>query len=265
MSTDDQALAQIREALARPDAAAGQVLQDITRVLLRHQYAWVSRWLANACRMQVRGGPLAGLRYVPASSGSVFPPKLVGCYEAELHPMLAKILATPYTRLVDVGCAEGYYAVGLARAMPGLEVFAFDLDPTARSLCQQMAALNDVTDRVHVGDRCDAAELRRLCEPGTVVICDIEGAEVDLLDPAAVPELAGVDVLVECHDFQGRPISAELAARFAATHRVEVIANAWTNPNAWDLLVPLRPIHKFLAVWEGRPGLTPWLWLTTPG
>src|SRR3982751_3241860 len=60
-------------------------------------------------------GPFAGLRY-PAdavqSRHSV--PMLLGSYERELHAIVDSVLLDSYNRVVDVGCAEGYYAVGLA-------------------------------------------------------------------------------------------------------------------------------------------------------
>ncbi len=59
-------------------------------------------------------GPFAGMAYVARAVGSAVVPKLVGSYEQELHGVLADIAQTPYMVVVDVGCAEGYYAVGLA-------------------------------------------------------------------------------------------------------------------------------------------------------
>src|SRR5687767_13183612 len=79
---------------------------------------------------RVRHGVFAGMHY-PAmeAAGSAIFPKLAGCYEAELRSLMEQIVRTPYTTVVDVGCAEGYYAVGLALRMPQVNVLAFDMDP----------------------------------------------------------------------------------------------------------------------------------------
>jgi hypothetical protein len=51
------------------------------------------------------------------------------------------------------------------------------------------------------------------------VICDIEGAERDLLDPAAAPALVDSDILVEIHDGpEATAIHDTLRDRFAHTH-----------------------------------------------
>jgi hypothetical protein len=53
--------------------------------------------------------------------------------------------------VIDVGCAEGYYAVGMARRMPATRVLAFDLDLNTQRVCTELIAKNKVTDRVTVG------------------------------------------------------------------------------------------------------------------
>lgn len=97
--------------------------------LLRHriQARQLKRVLQVVTAQQglvVQGGPFQGLQYVPSivesalavprALGSALIPKLLGCYEAELQGVLAQILATPYQDILDIGSAEGYYAVGLA-------------------------------------------------------------------------------------------------------------------------------------------------------
>lgn len=238
-----------------------ETLTKITSEIIHYHYAGVSRWLHTG-DAAVRTGPLAGLRYLPESSGSLYPPKLVGCYESELHKTIERIVASPYKQVMDVGCAEGYYAVGLAMQMPKIQVFAFDLDARARDLCRQMAELNDVSGRVNIEETCTHQRLEELAGPGTLVFCDIEGAETELLDPEKAQVLAKCDIVVECHDFLGTAHSQILAERFQGTHDVEVIENTWVNPNSVPFLRGLKPIQKFLAVWEGRPGLSPWLFMT---
>jgi hypothetical protein len=53
-------------------------------------------------------------------------PKLLGCYEQELHPALNRAIDTDYGVILNIGCAEGYYPVGLARVLPTAHVIAFD-------------------------------------------------------------------------------------------------------------------------------------------
>jgi hypothetical protein len=258
--TFEEAVALIRQLLADDKQEAGAQIQRVTDELVVFQHARLTERFVRDLASTVHTGPLAGLK-IPVEAA--WPPMLIGCYESELHPLVERILATPYRRIVDVGCALGYYAVGLARKMPNTVVFAFDIDPEAQARCTRTAALNHVTGRVQIAGLCDHARLDALAEPGTLVICDIEGDETKLLDPTRAPNLANCDVLVECHDFKPPPSSAELARRFQATHAVQLIPNTWVNPNRYPFLSRMQPLFRFLAVWEGRPGLTPWLFLAS--
>jgi len=69
------------------------------------------------------------MRSVTSSVCSTNIPKLLGCYEAELHPVFAKWQAVPFRQVVNVGAAEGYYAVGCARLWPEAQVIAFETNP----------------------------------------------------------------------------------------------------------------------------------------
>src|SRR5207302_355482 len=67
---------------------------------------------------RILGGPFAGMEYVSAATEGALVPRLLGTYESELHPHLQAFAEAGLDCVVDVGCAEGYYAVGLARMMP---------------------------------------------------------------------------------------------------------------------------------------------------
>src|SRR5271170_382684 len=74
---------------------------------------------AGLNELVVRNGPFAGMRYArPLPEGSIFFPKLLGSYEAELQAHFERVIGTDYSAIVDVGCADGYFAVGLAMRMP---------------------------------------------------------------------------------------------------------------------------------------------------
>ncbi len=102
--------------------------------------------------------------------------------------------------VVDIGCDEGYYAVGMAMRLPRARVYAFDINSQAQHDCAQMAVLNNVQDRVVIGGECTWEGLQQLLKPGDLVICDCEGCEAALMDPAKAPALARAFLIVELHD-----------------------------------------------------------------
>jgi len=165
-------------------------------------------------------GPYAGMTYPTIEAGgSELLPKLLGTYEREIWPLLDHAMSRRPERIVNIGCGEGYHAVGLARRLPDAQVVALDAAPEYQRLCASMAAANGVGERVRVLGACDTALLSELLVPRSLVLCDCEGHEVDLLDPRWVPGLRNSDILVEVHDGGASgPIHTALYDRFRATH-----------------------------------------------
>jgi hypothetical protein len=209
--------------------------------------------------LEVRGGPFQGMTYLPESSGSVLGPKLLGTYEAEIAPWLDEVIASDVQLVVDVGCAEGYYAVGLARALPQAQVYAYDADPEARRLVADLAGRNQVADRLQVRGWLGHAEIAQHSRdvPGDkLLFVDIEGGEDALLDPQACPALRDWRIIVELHEPASPGVTYRLLDRFARSHVIDLVA-----------AVPDAERARFLtdgdevpaaAVAEGRA--TPQLW-----
>ena len=218
--------------------------------------------------LEVLGGPFAGLKY-PArlAVGSELAPKLLGFYEWELQPIIAACCRRPYERVVDIGCAEGYYAVGLARCLPSATVHAFDIDPAGIRLCREMAELNEVTDRVITASACDAQSLMSLVSAGrTLIVSDCEGFEGDLFTSEIVPALARHDLLIECHDFLRPGITTELRQRFEGSHAVVAVTSIpdHRKPGLYssDKLSPFTSDERLRLLAEHRPGEMVWLYMT---
>jgi hypothetical protein len=176
-------------------------------------------------RLEVLSGPFKGMRYGDFSHGSVLIPKLLGTYEAELHGWMEEALTAGYDAFINIGSAEGYYAVGFAHAHPTIEVVTFDTSDTANRMLRQLAALNGLQERVHTADAGTPARLesllRRYKRP--LLFIDIEGAEDELLDLRRAPALAGTDMIVETHDAYNFGVTRRLIERFWPTHKFEIL------------------------------------------
>lgn len=233
----------------------------MSRVLVRVN-KWRQTLLINTYRAKhgntVFGGPFAGMTYMGATEGALLP-RLVGCYEAELHPTLLQMRQENYRHIVDIGCAEGYYAVGLARLMPQCTVFAHDISEVAQKACKELAQLNGVSDRVQVSGIFDGSLLAEHVREKTLVICDTEGAEEHILDPVQFPAFANVDLIVEVHECFKQGLIATLTDRFKATHDIEWV---WQSLSATrelpDWVRDLQHLDQILCSWEWRVGATPW-------
>ena len=234
----------------------------ILRVSARHRAQLVANTLVHFGGLAVRAGPFAGMTLPPMAAEGCFVPKLLGCYEAELHPAIEAIQRRGHAHVINIGCAEGYYAVGLARLMPESRIWAYDTDETARAVCGRMAEANGVTDQITLGGTFGHDDFARFPTGDTVVICDIEGAELDLLDPEKAPALAGFDIQVELHNKFEIPLNAGFIDRFTATHEIQRIQPSVRNIETYPELRDLEHLDQLLAFWEFRRGPNPWLFMT---
>jgi hypothetical protein len=211
----------------------------------------------------VQSGPFAGMELPIGKTweDGYRAPKLLGCYEAGLHGhLLEAVKRTPET-VINIGCAEGYYAVGLARLLPNATVFGFDINPKSAAVCRQAAELNGVSERLVLDGLCTTTMLGELAARGgrPLIIIDCEGAELQLLDPARVPSLANCDIIVETHDFVDRSITPTLQNRFSTSHRVELVAESARDPNQFNPVHSWRELDRSLVVDEARPEAMNWL------
>lgn len=237
------------------------VLNDSFRLLAK----WRSVLIANTIIQQqgtiVSEGPFAGLDYLAASSEGCLAARLLGCYEQPLLPYIEAAMQEDYAAVVNVGCADGYYCVGMARRMPNTKMYAYDINPEAQKACLNLAEKNQVAERVEIGALFTPAEFAQFAHKHTLVVCDIEGAEKDLLDPVAAPALKNMDIIVESHDCIVNGMTDTLLARFSDTHDITVIHDnglrALSSNYAW--LESWSHMDQLTATWEWRAGPTPWM------
>jgi hypothetical protein len=210
--------------------------------------------------LAVKSGPFAGLRYpeqLESAPGDLVA-KLLGSYERELHGVFAEWIAAGHPQVIDVGCAEGYYAVGLALAMPGTTVDAYDIDPAARARCGALAELNAVHERVRLRSACEPATLADYPERGVALLADCEGYERILLDPTQAPRLRGWPILVELHEFLDPEITETIRRRFADSHEVEIIEGEGREGDGMQELDFTSAGRRAAVFGERRPGPMRW-------
>jgi hypothetical protein len=176
---------------------------------------------------QVMSGPFKGMKVkLSTVSSRNLLGYLLGTQEMELWGVVDQIIKRGYRTLINVGVADGYYAIGLARLMPTLEVVGFEALAYHHPLIKEAAAANGVGDRIRIEGFCNEADLTRELDAAAnpaLVLCDIEGGEAHLLDPEAVPGLLKSDILVETHETYAPGCTMSLIDRFSASHNVVLL------------------------------------------
>ena len=243
------------------DEADAAQLNNALRLLSKWRSVLIQNTILKYQGTVVMQGPLAGLDFLPHSAEGCHIAKLLGCYEQPLQEHIEKAITSNYQTILNIGCAEGYYAVGMARRMLDTLILAFDLNPKAQEICRTLAEKNGVSDRIKVGALFKPENFAEYTNQNTLVLCDIEGAEKELLNPKIAPALNNMDLIVESHECLIPGITQELINRFSGSHHIEVIqdngqrflsdAPLWFNN--------LAHLDQLLATWEWRSGATPWL------
>jgi hypothetical protein len=172
----------------------------------------------------VMEGPFAGMNYGrTASFCSAYHPKILGTYERELVPTIETLIGKKYPIIVDIGAADGFYAVGFALRLPEAKVIAYEQSSRARAQLRLLAETNDVSGRLEIRERCELSDIMALPDTPGLLIVDCEGYEEVLLTAESIAHLRHWDFLIETHDGFSREVTRRLNERFRATHKVKIV------------------------------------------
>lgn len=219
----------------------------------------------------VLSGPFKGLKFpmpeiinnleslLGKDGGSAFISKyLLGTYESELHKPILSISNNEYDSVVDLGCSLGYYAAGLGKMFPNAHIHAYDANPKIKDSLSALINENELSSRTTFGDFWRNEHFEIIKNQRSLIFCDIEGAEIDLLDPSKNDMLKDFDFIVEMHDVFNKSISKEICRRFENSHQIEVYKN-----NSYEFNLPpesqvLTDLELSAVLNEMRGGETPW-------
>ena len=191
---------------------------------------------------------------------------LLGTYEQELHDIFYNWFDHDLQNLICIGAAEGYYAVGMAKRDPAINVIAYELDSYQRSQLAKVIRQNNVSN-ITVLKRCTQESLIETLSSVsslTYIICDIEGGEFELLDPVRVPALKEAVILVEIHEELVNGCEEVIRRRFVKSHKIFEVVNSIRKlidfpSNFSALSTVLSDKTKLDLLNEGRASTMKWL------
>lgn len=222
--------------------------------------------LLSAFGSKVLAGPFAGMSFSPARRSDAYCAQvLLGTYELEIHDVLEHICRSPYSLAINIGADNGYYVCGLKRRRPDVRIVAFEAALDKHAVIRDLLRENALGNEVAILGLCDSATLQSqlVRADRTLVLCDIDGAEVDVLDPQDATALASADMLIETHDGIRQGTTDLLIGRFSQTHDVQVIAERPRRVTDGPAGVPLTEDQLLAAMDEFRGFQQAWLWLVS--
>jgi hypothetical protein len=230
--------------------------------LMLNRRAHMNRYVKECFGRRVIDGLFSGvaLSDLEGFENTDFSAKILGYYEAEVQTILGLCRDVPYSKIINVGAAEGFYAVGLAAIFPQAKVVAFEMDPGTIPFLTDAIRANQFESRIRIEGECGIESLNRECAGEfPLIVMDCEGGEETLI-PGLLPENAkAAHFLIEIHDRDGTDVYEDLARCLAPTHLTVYFVQGARDPNKYPQLRRWSEIDRWLAVSEFRGQTFRWM------
>lgn len=230
----------------------------------------ISRQLDERFGSQVKYGPFRGLKLSKATWWGTTDRAgmLLGLYEQEVLSALASVPVRYRRSFIELGAADGYYAVGVLVNDLFERSYCFEISERGQKAIAANAALNGVSSRVQIHGVAEADFHTALPESATgnsVLLIDIEGAEFDVLTAKTFERFANSVIIVELHDhfFADATQRLErLRSICASAFRIDELTTTNRDLSVFPELKQFSDTDRWLICSEGRRAMPHWYVLT---
>lgn len=170
-------------------------------------------------------GPFKGLKFSStASVASSTYAKLLGSYEFEIHPFINEVLQNKYGLVINIGCDDGYYALGFAKSLRGTPVKAYDINKAALVKAYDLSVKNELQHQVSFFGGFFSRDIEKLdVNLKTLFMVDCEGEEKNIFTKQNVHKLVNADLVIELHINLYPELENYFTELFAATHQIKIV------------------------------------------
>ena len=193
----------------------------------------------NSIGTNIINGPFKGMKYISESVGSCHMPKILGIYENEIYPTLLNFLSNS-DLFVNIGAAEGYYAVGSAIKYPNLNIIAFEMDKTGRQYISNLKKRNNV-DNVEIRKKftdVDFFGIQKSAYNRITYLIDIEGEEINIFSKYH-NHFNNSYFIIELHDRVSNKIESYLKRFYSNTHNTYIIPIKDKSTSDLSIKIPI--------------------------
>ena len=179
------------------------------------------------------------MKYISESVGSCHMPKILGIYENEIYPTLLNFLSNS-DLFVNIGAAEGYYAVGSAIKYPNLNIIAFEMDKTGRQYISNLKKRNNV-DNVEIRKKftdVDFFGIQKSAYNRITYLIDIEGEEINIFSKYH-NHFNNSYFIIELHDRVSNKIESYLKRFYSNTHNTYIIPIKDKSTSDLSIKIPI--------------------------
>ena len=171
----------------------------------------------------------------------------LGIYEEHVLSQLIENSQQGATKLIDVGAADGYFAIGLIFSKIYQKSIAFEISQEGQNRILENAKRNQCEDRIEIHGEATLESLTAaLSGPQkSTVLIDIEGSEYDLLNDDVLEALSSSFIICELHHNlinNGLAREQDLLKRASKYFETRLIKRETYNPNTYHFRIESRYI-----------------------
>ena len=216
----------------------------------------------------VKYGPFKGLKlsekvwWSHTDMGSI----LFGFYEKEI---LEEVLKTSINKekknFIDIGAADGYYAIGVLKSNLYDHSYCFELTKKGREVIKENSILNNVFKKISIHGEVDTLLSNYLpfyILNNSLILIDIEGHEFNLLSLEFLKEIKYAKVIIEIHEYfheDGVRMLEELKKKLKIFFEIKEITTQQRNLAPFIELDNFSDSDRWLLCSEGRYKKGKWL------
>jgi len=209
-------------------------------------------------------GPFKGVRINNHSAWSGtkdIGPKIFGLYENQI---LNWIQQKKFDLLIDVGAADGYYALGMLSSKIVSRAVTFEISVNDREITKSSAIINNVDDKIFIKGEATSSEIievLKTCSNG-LIIMDIEGGEYNLITSELLEAAKNCCLVIEIHDVVGREILENMLSLCKEFHEFEELTSLERNFPRDKFTEKLTDNERSHLLSEGRSYAMSWVALS---
>jgi hypothetical protein len=190
--------------------------------------------------------------------------QILGTYEEHVLQELLYFKKEGIKCFIDIGAADGYFAVGMAYSQTFDNIHAFEISQLGQKTILDTASQNQCEQLIEVNGEASCSTIRKLIlqHKRAAVLIDIEGAEYTFLNLEMLDLLKNCYVICELHPWlveKGYELQNILLSTAYERFDVSIIKRDIYRPNDYEEFDDFTDEERLITVGEGRHKNMEWL------
>ena len=189
--------------------------------------------------------------------------KILGIYEKEIQDLMVEIQEeNNYSTFIDVGGADGYFAVGALINDLFNECHVFEISKKGRDSLKNNASKNNLNEAIKIHGKATREELLKIKNlKNSLILCDIEGGEYELFGEKLVSEIYPSSIIIEIHNYNKFSLE-KFEKIFSELYVLNKIFQKPRSIGEFKELEKFNDNNRSLIISEGRSYIQEWWYLS---